>query len=249
MIPGIVPIYQILVIGVLITGCKQNRSEIEQSHFNDPLTEAYIHDPSELQMENDMYMVFSTGNGVQSWFRNSNMDEWKSAGRLGKPGWWDEVFPGNIGHFWAPCLPSKWVLYYSFEAPFVYNHPENKYYYLFVNWGHCCRGVESTYQVMVGRSEAPTGPFIDKDGKNMLDEGGSMLLQSEGRYIGPGHAGIYRHSDGSYAISFHYYDGKDEGNARLAVRKLTWEENWPMVSGEDFFTPDSRAVSITKSQF
>ena len=364
MIPGIKPIYQILVLGVLVTGCKQNRSEIEQSHFNDTVTEAYIHDPSELQMENDVYMVFSTGNGVQTWFRNSHMNEWKSAGRLDRPTWWDEVFPGNIGHFWAPCVPSKWVLYYSFEAnddhasaigravatgsppeliwqddgpvlimpacrdsgrncpvaidpsvftdkageiymafgsgtsgiwmveldkktghlskeaakgfseqnkayhrvaynrmaeprvptdyieaPFVYSHPENKYYYLFVNWGHCCSGVESTYQIMVGRSEAPTGPFLDKNGKNMLDEGGTMLLKSEGRYVGPGHAGIYRHNDGSYAISFHYYDGKDKGNARLAVRKLTWENEWPVVLAEDFFTSDNRAVSITKSQF
>jgi len=76
---------------------------------------------------------------------------------------------------------------------------------------------------------------MDKNGKNMVDEGGTLLLKSDGRYIGPGHAGIYRHSDGSYAISFHYYDGEDEGNARLAVRKLTWEKDWPVVSDEDFF--------------
>lgn len=42
MILGIKPMYQILALGVLITGCKLNRSEIEQWHFNDPLTEAYM---------------------------------------------------------------------------------------------------------------------------------------------------------------------------------------------------------------
>ena len=42
MILGINQIFQILVAGVFIAGCKQNRSEIEQSHLNDPVREAYM---------------------------------------------------------------------------------------------------------------------------------------------------------------------------------------------------------------
>jgi arabinan endo-1,5-alpha-L-arabinosidase len=87
---------------------------------------------------------------------------------------------------------------------------------------------------MVGRSKSPTGPFIDKEGKDMVDEGGSLLIETEGRYIGPGHASIYRQPDGRYAFSFHYYDGENEGRARLAVRELNWIEGWPVLTAINF---------------
>ena len=47
----------------------------------------------------------------------------------------------------------------------------NDYYYLFVNWGQCCRGTNSTYEIRVGRSKEVTGPYIDKDGKDLLQRG------------------------------------------------------------------------------
>jgi arabinan endo-1,5-alpha-L-arabinosidase len=121
------------------------------------------------------------------------------------------------------------------EAPYVYRHPGNGYFYLFVNWGGCCRGMKSTYNIRVGRSRSPTGPYLDKTGKDMVNEGGSLVIKSEGRYIGPGHAAIYRHTDGRFAFTFHYYDGRDQGKARLAVRNLTWVNHWPVVAHTDFF--------------
>ena len=69
----------------------------------------------------------------------------------------------------------------------------------------------------------------------MVEEGASLVLESQGRYIGPGHAAIYRHTDGRFAFSFHYYDGDDQGKARLAVRDLTWIDGWPRVAETDFF--------------
>jgi hypothetical protein len=62
----------------------------------------------------------------------------------------------------------------------------------------------------------------------------SYNMKTEGRYIGPGHAGIYKHTDGRYAFSFHYYDGQNEGKPRLAVRELNWIDNWPVVTKKDF---------------
>src|SRR6202789_1973756 len=40
---------------------------------------------------------------------------------------------------------------YSIEASCLTRHKD--YYYLFVNWGSCCKGTNSTYEVRVGRSE------------------------------------------------------------------------------------------------
>ena len=47
---------------------------------------------------------------------------------------------------------------------------------LAVSWDFCCRGLSSTYRVAVGRSESPTGPFVDADGVPMAEGGGTILL-------------------------------------------------------------------------
>lgn len=116
----------------------------------------------------------------------------------------------------------------SIEAACLTRH-EN-FYYLFVNWGQCCRGTNSTYEVRVGRSEKVTGPYLDRDGKNLADGGGSLFLTSSGRFIGPGHIGIV--DDGSTGgptrFSYHYYDADTQGRSRLALGKIDWPEGWPV---------------------
>jgi hypothetical protein len=68
----------------------------------------------------------------------------------------------------------------AIEAPFIVHH-EN-YYYLFVSFDRCCRGKDSTYKIMVGRASEPTGPYMDRDGKPMLEGGGALLMEgNDGR--------------------------------------------------------------------
>jgi arabinan endo-1,5-alpha-L-arabinosidase len=113
----------------------------------------------------------------------------------------------------------------SIEAPFLYRH-ENRYY-LFVNWGACCRGTNSTYEIRVGRSEKITGPYLDRDGKDLMLGGGTKFLGSEGTFIGPGHAGIVS-VGGTNWLSCHFYDGARRGLATLALRPLRWKaDGWP----------------------
>jgi arabinan endo-1,5-alpha-L-arabinosidase len=64
------------------------------------------------------------------------------------------------------------------------------YYYLFVNWGSCCSGVNSTYNVRVGRSTSITGPYLDRNGVDLRSSGGTLFLEATGKYAGPGHVGI-----------------------------------------------------------
>lgn len=113
------------------------------------------------------------------------------------------------------------------EASAIYRHDGN--YYLFVDWGYCCRGTNSTYNIRVGRSRDITGPYVDKDGVDLMQGGGSLVLDTEGPFIGPGHAGILKDGD-RYWMSFHFYDGTQNGRARLAVRPLQWAgDGWPQV--------------------
>lgn len=115
--------------------------------------------------------------------------------------------------------------YASIEAPCIYHHEGS--YYLFVNWGRCCRGVESTYNLRVGRSPKITGPYLDREGKDLLSEGGSLLLETDGAFIGPGHAGILKEGDDHW-LSMHFYDGTRRGSSTLAIRRLRWDaDGWP----------------------
>ena len=42
-------------------------------------------------------------------------------------------------------------------------------FYLFVSFDQCCKGVASTYNIRVGRADRIEGPYLDKDGKPMLE--------------------------------------------------------------------------------
>ncbi len=118
--------------------------------------------------------------------------------------------------------------YRQIEAPHIYQH--DGWFYLFVNWGKCCSGVDSTYNIRVGRSRTITGPYLDKEGVDLAKGGGTLLLGSEGPFIGPGHANVLRDGD-RYRLSCHYYDGTNRGASKLSIQELTWsKEGWPVVS-------------------
>ena len=115
------------------------------------------------------------------------------------------------------------------EAPFVWKRGD--FYYLFTNFGKCCNGASSTYYITVGRSNGSlTGPYMDKDGVYLYQGGGTTFLESEGRYVGPGHAGVTELADGSEVFTYHFYDAEDKGISKLGVRKLSWDDDgWPVL--------------------
>jgi len=116
------------------------------------------------------------------------------------------------------------------EAAFIHPNPNTNYYYLFVNWGACCSGVDSTYEIRVGRSRNPMGPFKDKKGNDMMKGGGTLLEKSKGYVIGPGHLGIWKDKKGKEFISAHYYDKRRGGNSWILEKRLKWKKGWPKLS-------------------
>lgn len=124
------------------------------------------------------------------------------------------------------------------EAAMIFRH--EGHYYLFVNWGRCCRGVNSTYNIRIGRSREITGPYLDKEGIDLLKGGGSLLLETEGRFIGPGHASILQEGE-KHWMSYHFYDKEENGRPKLAIRPLEWtSEGWPAVKGEPKTPPPGK---------
>ena len=115
------------------------------------------------------------------------------------------------------------------EAPFIiYRHG---YYYMFVSFDQCCQGSASTYNVRVGRSEAVTGPYEDRDGVDMMQDGGTQITFPTSRYRGPGHNGIYS-EDGQDYIVYHAYDAVQGGTPTLRIDPLEWDsDDWPFILG------------------
>jgi arabinan endo-1,5-alpha-L-arabinosidase len=118
------------------------------------------------------------------------------------------------------------------EAPFVF--PRGGRYYLFVSIGSCCMGTDSTYEVVVGRSRSPGGPYLDRSGRPMTRGGGTLVLAGSGRWRGPGSEGVL--SDGGLDwLVVHAYDAQNDGTPTLQVRPLFWTpDGWP-VAGPPLF--------------
>lgn len=87
------------------------------------------------------------------------------------------------------------------------------YYYTWFSHGQCChfpiegfprKGDE--YSIRVGRSTSVHGPFVDRDGKKLLEGGGSIVYGSNHREVyAPGGLGVLSGSDGSSDILYYHY--------------------------------------------
>jgi arabinan endo-1,5-alpha-L-arabinosidase len=128
-------------------------------------------------------------------------------------------------------LASRAIPPRAVEAPFIIR--KGGYYYLFVSFDACCRGVDSTYNVRVGRSEAVTGPYIDHDGVGMLEGGGTQVTFPTKRWRGPGHNAILQEPDTDYIV-YHAYDADHMGVETLRIAPLVWDEDgWPSLRTQE----------------
>jgi arabinan endo-1,5-alpha-L-arabinosidase len=115
----------------------------------------------------------------------------------------------------------------SVEAPCIVKH--GRFYFLFVSFDHCCRGVNSDYKIMVGRAERVEGPYSDKQGRPMLEGNAALILQGDGHRIrGPGGQSVLVEGD-KYWLTYHFYDADSNGIPSLQIRPLKWENDWPVA--------------------
>lgn len=122
----------------------------------------------------------------------------------------------------VPSMPENAV-----EAPFIFKH--GGYYYLFVSYDFCCRGLKSNYKVVVGRSKDVTGPYIDKEGRKLTQGGGSLVIGQNDDFVAIGHSAAY-HFDGKDYFMAHGYSRTEDGASKLFLREMTWDEaGWPVV--------------------
>ncbi len=121
----------------------------------------------------------------------------------------------------------------------------NGWYYLLATHGTCCDGVNSTYNIVVGRSRNPRGPYYDNVGRDMMEGGGRMVLSAGNRVTGPGHFGHFVVDEGVERMSCHYEADMDlSGRSVLAINALQWRDDWPFVA--DQFKPGTFEIESVR---
>lgn len=118
------------------------------------------------------------------------------------------------------------------EAPFIIDH--GGWYWLMVSYDYCCKGVNSSYYTVIGRSKAITGPYLGKDGSRLMEGGGTIFLRADlaeqQRWRGPGHAGWLHDRDGKDYVVYHAYDREKNGAPTLRLAPVRWgADGWPVA--------------------
>lgn len=116
------------------------------------------------------------------------------------------------------------------EAPYIFS--KGDWYYLFVSFDLCCRGMNSTYKIMVGRSKSVTGPYVDRDGTPMMQGGGTLVLEGNDNWVALGHNAAYTFEGRDWLV-FHAYETADDAKQKLRILPMNWDEGWPVVDPED----------------
>ncbi len=122
----------------------------------------------------------------------------------------------------------------AFEGTNIYK--KGKYYYLFASINNCCpnNGMDSKYKVVVGRSENLLGPYVDRKGKDMLDNSWELVLEGDGEtFFGPGHNSIIIPDDaGTDWMIYHSYvkeNGAVGGRLGMLDRVVWSADGWPTI--------------------
>ena len=119
----------------------------------------------------------------------------------------------------------------AFEGTYI--HKRDGYYYFFASIGSCCEGIESTYQTVVGRSGSLVGPYYDKNGRPMLENGYSIVIDRNERFVGNGHnSEIVQDDAGNDWIFYHGVDVQSPKGRVALVDQVFWDKDgWPYIRG------------------
>lgn len=116
----------------------------------------------------------------------------------------------------------------AYEGTYIHKH--GGYYYLFASVGSCCEGLNSTYTTVVGRSKNLFGPYVDKQGRNMLDNHHEILIHKNEAFVGTGHnSEIVTDNAGNDWVFYHAVSVANPDGRVLMLDKVCWKDGWPYV--------------------
>ena len=111
------------------------------------------------------------------------------------------------------------------------------WYYLIVSTGDYSKG--GTYRLVVGRSQSLFGPYVDKDGNDMMQVNDELVLQGNDTFSSPGHCSrLITDDNGQDWILYHAYT-KELNYRTLMLDRVNWVDGWPVSPGQQ---PTSASV-------
>ena len=121
----------------------------------------------------------------------------------------------------------------------TYIHKRGGYYYLFASIGTCCEGLKSTYTTVVGRSENLFGPYVDKQGRPMMENHHEVLIHKNDAFVGTGHnSEIVTDDAGNDWVFYHAVSRANPTGRVLLMDRVRWTDGWSEVAGNE---PSSEA--------
>jgi arabinan endo-1,5-alpha-L-arabinosidase len=118
----------------------------------------------------------------------------------------------------------------SFIYPWVVGGTQ--YYYYFASINACCSAT-SPYRIIVGRSQNPNGPYLDRGGLDLTNGGGTILLSTHDHIVGPGGESVFTDTVSGVqtpTLVYHYYDGNNAGTPTLGINRLAFtSDGWPYI--------------------
>jgi arabinan endo-1,5-alpha-L-arabinosidase len=106
---------------------------------------------------------------------------------------------------------------------------DSEYYYIFASRGKCCSGLESNYQIVMGRSKDLHGPYMTKNGESWLDNRYTVFLAGDNEEPGRGHNGFFHENDTTFIV-YHAYTRSANGTPLLNIKPLYMgEDGWPGI--------------------
>jgi arabinan endo-1,5-alpha-L-arabinosidase len=103
------------------------------------------------------------------------------------------------------------------------------WYYIFASRGRCCAGMNSTYQVVMGRAKNIEGPYLNKDGESWVDNKYGLFLAGDSTEPGRGHNGFFTEHDTTFIV-YHAYTRSANGASLLNVKPVYADKDgWPTM--------------------
>jgi len=97
--------------------------------------------------------------------------------------------------------------------------------------------LKSTYQTVVGRSSSLWGPYLDKQGRSMLDNNHVVLIHNNKSFVGTGHNAelITDKADNDW-ILYHGVSVSNPYGRVLLLDRVDWKKGWPVVKSSSAST-------------
>lgn len=151
---------------------------------------------------------------------------------------------GDQGHLTARRFDGRKN---NIEAPEIIYNPELKQYFLFVSYDP----LMTTYNIRVGRSDKPEGPFVDFFGKDLREEEDNYpILTYPYRFnnhigwAGTAHCCVFTDKNGQFFMAHQARLRPENHMMVLHVRDMYWTaDGWPVVSPERYAAVEQRQIS------